>query len=395
MSRKLSFAATLLIAFFPFGPLGSLSTLQAEPETPTITISKSDSINLSLHPISGPDGEAITKIVQNDLALSGYFSLVGPGKGGITVGGSDGGGALSGTVTDHSGGVVLSRQYRGDVRAKAHAYSADIIETLTGNRSLAGSKIAFVATRSGRKEIYVANYDGSQVRQMTHDGNISVAPALSRDGRWLAYTGYLKGYADIYTIDLASGRRERIIKFPGTNSGAAFSPDGRRIACTISRDGNPELYVVGVNGSGARRLTRTAGVESSPCWSPDGSEIVFSADGGRSPRLFRISADGGSPRALPVNYGYSTEPDWSPDGKKIVFNIREGGVFKVAMLDLASGRSRVLTHGGHAKDPVWGPDSRHILFTEGSSLVLLDSQSGRRVKVVEGLGSVSEPSWTR
>ncbi|HWL53760.1 MAG TPA: hypothetical protein VNQ90_15080 [Chthoniobacteraceae bacterium] len=391
MTRKFSFAAALLVALVPLGPL---SSLKAEPETPTITISKSDTISLALDPISGPDGAAITKIVQNDLALSGYFSLVGAGGGGMKVGGSDSGGALSGTVNDHSGGVVLSRQYQGNARARAHAFSADIIETLTGNRSLAGSKIAFVATRTGRKEIYVANYDGSEVRQMTHDGNISVAPALTRDGRVLAYTGYLQGYADIYTIDLASGRRQRIVKFPGTNSGAAFSPDGRRIACTISRDGNPELYVVGANGSGARRLTRTTGVESSPCWSPDGSEIVFSADGGRSPRLFRMSADGGSPRPLPVNYGYATEPDWSPDGRKIAFNIREGGVFKIAMLDLNSGRSRVLTEGGHAKDPVWGPDSRHILFSEGSSLVLLDSQSGRRVRVVEGLGSVSEPTWT-
>ena len=72
-----------------------------------------------------------------------------------------------------------------------------------------------------------------------------MSPALSPDGRRLAYTGYQSGYADIYLVDLTNGARNRIIKFPGTNSGAAFSPDGSRIACTMSKDGNPEIYVTG------------------------------------------------------------------------------------------------------------------------------------------------------
>ncbi len=116
------------------------------------------------------------------------------------------------------------------------------------------------------------------MRQLTSDGNISVAPTISADARKIAYTGYLSGYADIYLIELSNGARNRIVKFPGTNSGAAFSPDGGRIACTLSKDGNPELYVVGANGGGAHRLTRTPGVESSPTWSPDGNEIAYSSD---------------------------------------------------------------------------------------------------------------------
>ena len=75
--------------------------------------------------------------------------------------------------------------------------------------------------------------------------SISVHPSLSRGwAAGIAYTGYQSGYADVYVIDLASGARNRIVNFPGTNSGAAFSPDGNRIALTISKDGNPELYTV-------------------------------------------------------------------------------------------------------------------------------------------------------
>src|SRR5205823_2301868 len=107
---------------------------------------------------------------------------------------------------------------------------------------LAGTKIAFVVQKSPRiKEIYTADCDGSNRVQLTHDETISVGPSLSPDGRRLAYMGYKSGFADIYVIDLASGARDRIVKFPGTNTGAAFSPDGSRIACSVSRDGNPEL----------------------------------------------------------------------------------------------------------------------------------------------------------
>lgn len=387
--------STLLLAFGLCATFSLATPLAFGAETPTITISKSDTIAIALGSISGSDGAAIKKIVENDLTLSGLFTISEANRAAMIVGGSASGGGLQGQVNDHSGGTILSRTYQGSTRDKAHAFANDIIETLTGKKGMAGSKIAFVSSRTGKKEIYVADYDGANVRQMTHDGNISVAPALSPDGRTLAYTAYLKGYADIYTINLQSGARQRIVKFPGTNSGAAFSPDGSRIACTISRDGNPELYIVGTNGSGARRLTRTQGVESSPAWSPDGSEIIYCSDDSGSPQLYRISSNGGSGSRLPINYRYCTKPTWSPDGKRIAFNIREGGVFRVALYDLTTRSTRVLTDGGDARDPIWGPDSRHLLFTQGGNLFMLDVQNSRKVRIADGISSISEPAWSR
>jgi TolB protein len=218
-----------------------------------------------------------------------------------------------------------------------------------------------------------------------------VAPALAPDGRKLAYTGYQSGYADIYLIDLGSGARNRIVKFPGTNSGAAFSPDGGQIACTLSKDGNPELYVVGAGGGGGRRLTRTRGVESSPTWSPDGSQIIYSSDERGGPQLFKIGAGGGSGQLISTGYDYCTEPSWSPDGRKVAFTARTGG-FSIAVKDLQSGATNLVASG---EDPAWGADSRHLIFSTGSSIVLFDTQTGRSVPIVTGLGKVSEPTWSR
>ncbi len=359
-------------------------------EPPTITISKGDRINLTVAPITGGEGAAVAKTLQNDLSLSGYFTL--SGNAAYTVRGGASAGNLDGHVVDHGGGTVLSKTYHGSARENAHHFADDIIETLTGNKGFASSKIAFIATRSGKKEVYVADYDGSNTRQMTHDGVISVHPSISPDGRRIAYTGYQSGYPDVYVIDLVSGARNKIVNFPGTNSGASFSPDGSRIALTVSKDGNPELYVVGAGGGGARRLTRTHGVESSPSWSPNGDEIVYSFDDGGGPQLFRISSGGGGGQPISTGRGYCTEPNWSPDGKKIAFNVRAGGGFEVAVVDAGGGGTRTICSG---ENPVWGPDSRHLIFTEGGGLYMVDTVNARRSKILDGLGRISEPSWSR
>jgi TolB protein len=360
-------------------------------DVPTITVSKGDRLNLSIAGLTGADGAAATNIVQKDLTMSGLFNL-GSANASYTVSGRADAGNLQGTVVDHSGGTVLSKTYNGENRANAHEFANDIIETLTGHKGLAGSKIAFIATRSGHKEVYVADYDGTNARQLTHDNTISVHPSISPDGSRITYTGYQSGYADVYLIDLASGARNKIVNYPGTNSGVAFSPNGNRIALTISKDGNPELYTVSANGGGAERLTHTRGVESSPTWSPDGEEIIYSFSGSGGPQLYRISARGGSGSPISTGYGYCTEPSWSPDGKKIAFNVRSGGDFQVVVMDLGGGNKRVV---GTGEDPVWGPDSRHLIYSDGGTLYMVDTVNSQKIKVLEGLGKITEPSWSR
>ncbi len=380
--------AFCLLAFIIFA--GAALTRGAE--TPTITISKSDKIAVAIGPLSGPDGAQVAKILQNDLAISGYFNLVPAASAGFVIGGTSSGASLAGSVTDRAGKTVLSQTFSGTARGKVHAFADEIIETLTGNKGFANTKVAFVASRTGHKEIYTADADGTGVHQLTNDANISVGPRLSPDGRTLVYTGYKSGYADVYEIELASGARNRIIKFPGTNTGASYSPDGRQLAVILSKDGNPELYTTGAGGGGARRLTRTTGVESTPTFSPDGDEIIYSSDDRGTPQLYRIPSGGGTGRMISTGHSYNTEPNWSPDGKKIAFTVRTGGGFSIAILDLASGVTRVVASG---EGPAWGADSRHLIFADGGSLVLLDAQTGQKNTIASGFGKISEPTWSR
>jgi TolB protein len=364
-------------------------SLQAT-DAPTITVRKSDALNVAFTGIGGSDGALASKVVQNDLTLAGWFALVQPGLASFTVSGTFAEGILQGKVVKGAE-VVLSKNYSGSPRLAAHQFVDDIAQTLTGHKGIATSTMAFVSNRSGRKEIYLADYDGSNVRQLTHDNALSVSPALTPNGRRIAYTGYQAGYADIYVVDLGTGARVRLVKFPGTNSGARFSPDGNLLACTVSKDGNPELYVVGTGG-GARRLTHTCGAESSPAWSPDAAEIIYSCDETGAPQLYRISSSGGGGRLVPTGFGYCTEPSWSPDGQRLAFNVRSGGGFSIAVMDLNGGGARVVAQG---ENPVWGADSRHVIYSTGGTISLLDVPTGKSVPVISGLGKVTEPTWSR
>ncbi len=387
---------SLLLSLLSVVALGPWTSSTFAQDTPVITVRKSAQLlDLAVTPLGGPEGAAATKVLTDDLAQAGAFQLSAGGSASYTARGNTIGGSLQGELADRGGATLLNKAYPGGARSAAHQFADDIVLALTKTRGIAGGKIAFIGTRSGHKEVYTCDSDGGNLKQLTSDANISVGPALSPDGRRLAYTGYKSGYADIYLIDLASGARDRIVKFPGTNTGAAFSADGSRLAMSCSKDGNPELYVSSANGGGAQRLTHTPGVESSPTWSPDGGEIIYVSDAGGQPQLYRISASGGSGRHLATGFGYCTEPNWSPDGRKVVFNVRGGGNgFDAAVLELGSGAAHVVV-SANAEDPVWGADSRHLLYTDGMALYLYDVPTGRKSRVVGGVGKISEPSWSR
>jgi TolB protein len=373
--------------------LSLATTLYAQDTTgPVISVRKGTSQLVEVRGIGGPAGGTAESVLKNDIELSGALSLGDAQTATVSLSGTATAGRFEGIATDKTSGVVLQKSYTGETRRAVHEFANDLVETLTGQKGIALSKVAFVADRTGHKEIYTCDYDGARTVQLTHDGAISVSPALSPDGRYLAYTGYQSGYADIYLVSLATGARNRIIKYPGTNSGAAFSPTGNLIACTLSKDGNPEIYVTGLNGDSARRLSRGRGVESSPTWSPSGSEIIYSSDERGGPQLFRIPVQGGAGRLLQTGFGYNTQPNWSPDGKKVAFNIRRGG-FEVAILDLDSGSTRIAVSEG--ENPVWGLDSRHIIFARGTGLYLFDTVSGRETRLIGDLGQISEPTWSR
>ena len=115
----------------------------------------------------------------------------------------------------------------------------------------------------------------------------------------------------------------------------------------------------------------------SPSWSPDGRSLVFAMAGD----LWRADLDGGPVVQLTIGPWYHSEPSWSPDGRSIAMTVETGTGLDLAMLDLATGESRILVaNPGVDVQPAWGPDGLFIYFASAEA----GSFDVRRVSVTTG-----------
>ncbi|MBI5183383.1 MAG: Tol-Pal system beta propeller repeat protein TolB [Nitrospinae bacterium] len=300
---------------------------------------------------------------------------------------------------------LFGKEYSGNteqLRMIMHTFANDIIYHLTGEEGVADTKIAFVSSSSGYKEIYIMDYDGYNIERLTNDKSIVLSPAWSPDGREIAFTSYLHKNPDLYIIQANRLNKRSISKRPGLNALPVWSPDGKRIALVLSKDGNSEIYTMNIDGKGLNRLTNHRGIDASPAWSPDGREIAFTSDRGGTPQIYIMDAEGEGKGVTRITYSgnYNDLPSWSPDGKLIVYTSRQNGCFEICVLDVRSRRSYILTGGyGEKENPTWSPDGRLIAFSlkeKGESNIYVMNADGtgqRRLTFLKG-GVNYSPSWS-
>ena len=128
-----------------------------------------------------------------------------------------------------------------------------------------GSMIAFASSRSGSRQLYVVNANGSDVRQVTDLNNMGGRSSWSPDGTRLAFYRGPAGDHDIYIINIDGTGLQRLTH-GGDNLGPSWSPDGNWIAFTSFRDGNNEIYIMHPDGTGVTRLTENFISDWQPRW---------------------------------------------------------------------------------------------------------------------------------
>ena len=255
---------------------------------------------------------------------------------------------------------VLTARLSGDARLMAHQFADQIVKALSGLDGIATSKVAYIHGN----EVSLMDYDGYGSRVFTRDGSTALFPALSPDGKRLAYVSFRNIHPNIVIRGIDGGLLGST-QFKGTTTSPTLAPDGR-LAFSSSKDGDAmELYVSGGDGSNAKRLTRTRNsINISPRWNPKtGREIAFISDRGGLPQIYITDADGTSQRPLLNLGGHMDSPAWSPDGRFIAFTWDGGGgPFNIYLADVATGQVLKLTGEGRNEFPTWSPDSRHIAF---------------------------------
>jgi TolB protein len=301
--------------------------------------------------------------------------------------------------------VIVGKRYRGSfelARRIAHTFADEIVLFLTSRRGIALTSIAFVSDRDGSKEIYMMDYDGYDQRRVTAHKSISMSPSWSGRGDVLAYVSFFAGHGPaIYLADIATGRKSPLLTEGDLNASPALSPDGRHVAFARALGANIEIFTADRDGSNVRRLTNSGGIDTNPAWSPSGQEIAFTSSRAGSPQIYVMDVEGSNVRRVTFQGEYNDGAAWSPDGTRLAYATRvERSRFDIAVLDLVTLASVRLTSGpGSNESPTFSPDGRRLAYAstrKGSTQIyVLDTQSpGGTPEVLTNEGNNSSPDWS-
>lgn len=301
---------------------------------------------------------------------------------------------------------VLGKRYFGSVdeagaKKVAHEFAADIIAQM-GGKSLLGSRIFFISDRTGNKEVWSMDPDGSNQKQITQYKSISIMPAVSPDGSKVAFTSFVKGNPAIFIFSVETGRRLPFYnQVASMNATPDFTPDGKQIVYSSTASGYAQIYIANVDGSNLRRITNSRFIEVEPKVNPKtGAEMVFVSGRSGPQQIFRMNMDGANVERLTPGEGEASNPCWHPDGQAIAFAWTRGfatGNFNIFIMDVATRTYNQLTYGaGRNENPSWAPDGRHIVFMStrsGSPQIWSMLADGTQVKRLTTQGSNWTPVW--
>lgn len=303
---------------------------------------------------------------------------------------------------------VIGKRYFGSpdeagAKKTAHEFAADIIAQL-GGTSLLGTKIYFVSSRTGHKEIWVMDPDGSNQRQISHFNTLSIEPAVSPDGTKVAFTSYAHGNPAIFILSADTGRRLPFYnQVASMNATPDFTPDGKQLLYSSTASGWAQIYAANLDGSNLRRISNTRALEVEPKVNPKtGTDMVFVSGRSGPQQIYRMNMDGADVQRLSNGEGEASNPAWHPNGQIIAFAWTRGfatGNFNVFVMDVATRNYNQLTYGaGRNENPTWAPDGRRLAFMStrtGSEQIWTMLADGSQIKQLTTAGKNYSPVWSK
>ncbi len=197
-------------------------------------------------------------------------------------------------------------------------------------------------------DIFTANPDGSDLKQLTNTPGYDAEATISQDGKKITFTSMRNGDLDIYTMDADGSHVKQLTHELGYDGGPTFSPDRQWIVYrayhpkteseiadykellsrNLIRPTTLEIMLMKSNGSHKRQVTNLGAASFGPAFTTDGKRIIFSSNydpekhsiGGEGNfELWLINPDGTRLDRVTYSDGFDGFPMFSPDGKKLVW----------------------------------------------------------------------------
>jgi Tol biopolymer transport system component len=192
--------------------------------------------------------------------------------------------------------------------------------------------IIFLPTSGGPEENFSTKIENAWERERRDNNGSSLPPrditlpVFSGDARTVAFSDYTDISGSRLWIANADGSGVRLLAKGDVHS-PALSPDGKKLAFHEGPKGGRDICVINADGTGRRQLTKGDRDSSSPAFSPDGKEIIYESStrdeedpvAWLTPDIYIMNADGSEPRELIGRPEGAWSSRFTPDCSKIVF----------------------------------------------------------------------------
>jgi Tol biopolymer transport system component/serine/threonine protein kinase len=248
-------------------------------------------------------------------------------------------------------------------------------------------------------------------KPLTYGDDRYSRPAFSPDGKFLAFDHWKTGIEiDVWTLELASGKRQHLGVGQGRTSQASWTPDQRVAFSTWDREsrsldrydpqtqartpwkplpldadwasvapngrwlayhtrGNgstPNVWLMDLEGTSTEQITFHENLAGFPVWSRDSRWLAYQVRQGESSQLWLLELATRTTRQLTFSTGNSWPYSFSPDNQGIAFAGLRNGIWNLYWIDRATLETHELTHAttltSYPRYPTWAPDGRSILF---------------------------------
>lgn len=171
-----------------------------------------------------------------------------------------------------------------------------------------GAHIAFASNRTGTKEIWVSNSDGTNTTQLTSFNGPAVgSPRWSPDGKWIAFDGYASGSSDIYVIAADGGNWRRLTSDPANEVRPSWSHDGKWLYYSSNQSGDRDIWRISVAGGQPVKIVKGWNAFETP----DGQWLYVMNEG----KVDRMRPDGSG--AVTVGQGVRGPNFWTVAGRSV------------------------------------------------------------------------------